>query len=236
MAAQSIRAVANARSQGIIRPTCTRIRTDAPDHLGGAAVPSNGTGRASAATQTEPPRAIRAAFFRPRTIRNCGTRPMTESERFSAKAVPADDGCIIWQGHIGKSGYGHFAVGRRQVRAHRYAFEKANGPIPQGLMVCHRCDVRSCVNPSHLFLGTALDNMQDCAAKGRAAWQREHPAWAKESQKGEKNARAVLSAEQVASVRLDVKAGMSRRAAGRKYGVHFNTITAIVSGRSWLGL
>jgi hypothetical protein len=62
-----------------------------------------------------------------------------------------------------KNGYGR--VGNRY--AHRISYEAFVGPIPDGLFVCHKCDVKNCVNPSHLFIGTAKDNMIDCARKGR---------------------------------------------------------------------
>jgi hypothetical protein len=77
--------------------------------------------------------------------------------------------CILWSGRIGNHRYGVVDVGGRSVLAHRQAWEDANGPIPVGLFVLHRCDNPPCVNPEHLFLGTHQDNMADMKAKGRGA-------------------------------------------------------------------
>lgn len=77
-------------------------------------------------------------------------------------------GCWLWMRSTGNYGYGQFALTpQRQVRAHRYSYEARHGPIPAGMVVCHRCDNPCCVNPEHLFLGTQRDNIQDCIQKGR---------------------------------------------------------------------
>lgn len=76
-------------------------------------------------------------------------------------------GCMLWIRSTDTNGYGMLCVDGRKRKAHRVAWELANGPIPAGLHVLHRCDTPACVNPAHLFLGTHTDNMRDCSAKGR---------------------------------------------------------------------
>jgi hypothetical protein len=72
-------------------------------------------------------------------------------------------GCFLFMGCVTKAGYG--VVGRKYT--HRVMYEHLVGPIPAGLFLCHRCDVRRCWNPSHLFPGTAADNTRDAVSKGR---------------------------------------------------------------------
>ncbi len=79
-------------------------------------------------------------------------------------------GCIEWSGGCFHNGYGMRTkryLGRRVWKAHRYAYTRVYGPIPSGMLVCHTCDNRRCVNVMHLFLGTHQDNMDDMVRKGR---------------------------------------------------------------------
>jgi hypothetical protein len=106
-------------------------------------------------------RSCAAAFWQAR-------KKPSADERFWSKVDRAGD-CWLWTGSKDGRGYGHFQpVNGRGMGAHRWSYARAYGPIPQSLYVCHHCDNPSCVNPAHLFLGTASDNQQDSIRKGRA--------------------------------------------------------------------
>jgi hypothetical protein len=83
------------------------------------------------------------------------TMPVTES------------GCIIWMGSVSDNGYGSLRRKGKHMAAHRAVWIQHFGPIPDGQWVLHRCDVRCCVNPDHLFLGTRTDNVRDMVSKNR---------------------------------------------------------------------
>jgi hypothetical protein len=89
--------------------------------------------------------------------------PMDVVERFEDKVLPEPtSGCHLWIGAIASNGYGNFSLGGRDQKtwkAHRTAWELYRGVIPNGACVLHRCDVPSCVNPNHLFLGTQATSL-----------------------------------------------------------------------------
>lgn len=93
---------------------------------------------------------------------------MKATERLQQKLVVRDSGCIEWTGNSLPRGYGLIWVEGRSVLTHRFAWILANGPIPDGMLVCHHCDNPPCCNVAHLFLGTDATNAADRDAKGRA--------------------------------------------------------------------
>lgn len=92
---------------------------------------------------------------------------MPGDPRFWALVDRDGDGCWEWCGALDGHGYGRTWRDGGRFLAHRRAWECVNGPIPEGMFVCHKCDNPPCCNPDHLFVGTALDNMRDAIRKGR---------------------------------------------------------------------
>lgn len=136
---------------------------------------------------------------------------------------PLPDACMIWP--FGKSNrqYGYLKVDGRQVSCHRVAFELIHGyrPPDNG---CHICDTPPCFNPRHIFEGTQLDNKRDCVAKGRSA-------------RGERHARAKLTAAIAQQIREEYVCGSSTHGMGalaRKYGVSSGAIWFVVNGVTWI--
>lgn len=108
-------------------------------------------------------------------VKSCGcSHGLTKKEYIKKHIKINDNGCWIWIGNcVDKDGYGRFRYESKDLRAHRVSYEEYNGKIPVGLLACHICDIPSCCNPDHLFLGTPDDNSKDMVTKGRAFKKKE---------------------------------------------------------------
>lgn len=93
-------------------------------------------------------------------------RSRRSTDQFWAR-VEKTDACWLWTGSTYGIGYGQFKHANKNRAAHIFSYELHHGPVPEGLVVCHHCDVPGCVRPDHLFVGTHKDNTQDMMRKGR---------------------------------------------------------------------
>ena len=162
-----------------------------------------------------------------------GARFERRSPRLSLEArfwsnVEKTDGCWGWTAATSK-GYGVISYKNRQKRAHRFAWELANGSIPGGLSVCHHCDNPVCVRPDHLFLGTTGDNIRDAASKGRLVSQT-NP---EKVRRGEQHPKARMDFIKVREARSLHGTGMGYIRISRRFGVCASTIQKIIEGRTW---
>jgi hypothetical protein len=106
--------------------------------------------------------------YRRRTGRERTDARPTPEDRFWRLTQPEpNSGCVLWLGATASSGYGKAGYRKRTASAHRIAYEMRHGPVPEKLVVRHRCDTKLCVNPDHLVAGTHADNMADMDARGR---------------------------------------------------------------------
>jgi HNH endonuclease len=154
-------------------------------------------------------------------------------ERFFLK-VKKTDGCWLWVGNRGGSGYGVMRIGEKNVLAHRFSYVHANGPITGGLLVLHRCDNRLCVRPDHLFLGTAKDNTQDALSKGRMShgdghYLRKNPRLAL---RGSRNGNAKMNDRMVREIRRRAKKELQKDIA-RDLGISPASVSHVVTRRKW---
>lgn len=144
----------------------------------------------------------------------------------------AETGCHIWLGVKNNSGYGSTRTkqGRKTTGAHRRAWNEFYGDIPEGMDVCHKCDVRLCINPDHLFLGTRKDNLQDASKKGRM--------WCGENRskriRAHNNPNKSLGWSQVNEIRQMYRQGtFSQSQLGKMFAVSKSNIGRILNNETW---
>lgn len=159
---------------------------------------------------------------------------MCDISRFHKYVIPVtESGCWLWNGSINTWGYGQFWHKCKNIPAHRFAFSHYCGAVPKGMVVMHKCDVRSCVNPNHLRLGTYADNSTDMVNKGRQAFgdrssTRLNPMVC--TKRGDRNGNNKYTPEQIEFVR---NSDMPARMAGFLAGVSLATVQAVRSGKQW---
>ena len=133
------------------------------------------------------------------------------------------EGCWIWQGPTETLGYGAFRSEGRVHKAHRISYERFVGPIPDGLLLRHTCDVRNCIQPAHLIPGTDAENNRDMMERGRNRQQR-----------GSKNGSSKLTEAQVRLIRLEYATNrISQQALADRFGVTQTCISSVVRRQWW---
>ena len=144
-------------------------------------------------------------------------------ERFHEKwTLNESNGCWEWTGATAGKGYGFMKRPgeRRQVYAHRLSYEIHCGVIPEGMQVCHSCDNMKCVKPTHLFLGTQKDNLQDMKSKDRHLH-------------GERNKKHKLTTEKVLRIYALNSEGVSQNSIAKAFGVTQGLVWRILHGLAW---
>ena len=146
-----------------------------------------------------------------------------------AKRVDISGGlyaCWPWTGPVGLNGYGRTQRDRHPMLAHRFSLEiDLRRPLAPGMLACHHCDNRVCVNPRHLYEGSAFDNARDAKARRRAV--------PPPHLRGEEVATSKLTADQVREIRVLIAEGRSVNSTAIRFGVSRLTIDRIVDGRAW---
>lgn len=150
-------------------------------------------------------------------------RPIADRLHERTDRSGGPDSCWPWTGTRLRSGYGTIGIGsltdgsRRNELTHRVAWMVAVGPIPEGGVICHRCDNPPCVNPAHLFLGTHTDNHRDMEAKGRANYSGVRKR----------------TTEEVSTIRTRAAAGERISDIARSMGIPAYSVGRIVRGRTY---
>lgn len=130
------------------------------------------------------------------------------------------DSCWLWNGLKRRNGYGFIKYKGKSIAVHRFLWMTFFGPLTYDQVCCHKCDVRNCINPAHIFIGTRDENQKDMKAKGRAA-------------SGSKNGTAKLTEKDIPVIRKLYSDGIYQKDIAKKYGVTQTIISSIVLGKTW---
>lgn len=149
------------------------------------------------------------------------SRPKLSAETRFWSSVNKTATCWLWTAHTGGNGYGTLSIAAISIYAHRYSYVLHYGSILPGLFVCHHCDVKLCVRPDHLFIGTAADNQWDASRKGRLVHGEGHP-------------RAKLTAAQVQEIwQMRLVERLTYLEIGTRMGVSRSQASNIIRRRNW---
>lgn len=159
-------------------------------------------------------------LLKDRFVRGKRIKPINEKLIYKI----AKNGCWIFQNALSRQGYGRIRIGNKNINAHRVSYEYHVGNIPMGMYVCHKCDNPPCINPKHLFLGTALDNNRDAIKKKRNAGC---------CLPGTKNIKAKLTEKQVLKMRKLRQSGMGYSRIGSFFGLTKSSTHKAIKGITW---
>lgn len=142
-------------------------------------------------------------------------------KRFESK-ITKTQGCWSYSGYHDSDGYGRFWYNGTNIGAHQFSILMGGGTIPKGYFVCHHCDNPGCVNPNHLFVGTAADNSRDRDQKGRHV-----------STPGELNGSSRFTTKDILYIRQYYIKGKNTKELATKFQCHSNVILNIVKRKTW---
>lgn len=156
--------------------------------------------------------------------------PILIARFWSKVEVGANSACWMWKGAVGGNGYGRFRLSRaRTEQPHRIAWELANAEPLGTRIACHTCDTPLCVNPHHIYAGSALTNIRDAVERGQ------HTGSGMD-QRGSLNPNSRLTEEDVIRIKAMIEGGASNREIARHFPVGDAMVSRIRTGRSWAHL
>ena len=147
-------------------------------------------------------------------------------KRFWSKVdIKSEDECWTWKDSTVPRGYGHISIESRPYYAHRISYCISYGDIPDGLLICHKCNNRSCVNPKHLYAGTSKDNIRDSINAGTFS---EFPHF-----RGDNSPTSKLTSIQVLQIRDLIDAGVRHKDIAKQFNIGRSTVTGIHNKLIW---